>query len=1124
MTNSVGCDSAAKLVLNIKSNSISNTSITACSNYVWNGTTYNASGTYTYHTLNSVGCDSTATLVLTINQPSTSSRIITACSNYVWNGTTYTASGTYTFHTLNSVGCDSTATLVLTINQPSTSSTIITACSNYVWNGTTYTASGTYTYHTLNSVGCDSTATLVLTINQPSTSSTIITACSNYVWNGTTYNASGTYTYHTLNSVGCDSTATLVLTINQPSTSSRIITACSNYVWNGTTYTASGTYTYHTLNSVGCDSTATLVLTINQPTYSTTNVCICNGGYYTFNGTTHIAAGTYIAHLINSVGCDSLATLILKVKATSISTTIASICNGGSYTFNGSIYTTAGTYVAHLTNSVGCDSAATLVLSVKSNSTSTTTAIICDGSSYTFNGTPYTTAGTYVVHLINSVGCDSAATLLLTVKSLSSSTTTASICIGSSYSFNGSTYNTAGTYVVHLTNAIGCDSAATLILTVNQQPKYVPIITGNTVVCSGDTVKLADSIKGGIWISTDTSIASVDTAGNVKGIKDGNDTICYVVSITGCIDTISVPFTVSCGYVTSGSTGGLESKSIGAAIGIRNFNLYKNGKNGEVTYTDADRITAPKRGSFATMGISNVNSLAFVMPYSVNRNYVQYDESNAVTDLTSITNAVNVRAIDFTLNNRPKAVAFATKTVGNIYSHTKPICDRLKGGEVLNIENIKIEGFTFMLYNILQPNGDNEYAISFTAGLRSGRKSFSLQSNWMMSNYIGEDTMVNYQLWAASTSDLTTMVNEVLGRLQSIMPVQQFGSSNDLPDAYVSAISRDAAKMNLTINNTSVNTSGYFVLTQRENEVNPNGTTLVVPFTAAANDKTIITIPVNDSYDANITMVFNNKTVDMLYIADGIWGTSSDDKTTVSQFNVINNNRQHDSTEYPLLRDVQVQVTTPSYLTIYKYLKGGAVSANLSEYKTLKFTTATNTSGLNLRVTITKKSITNWNSQYSYLITGFQDGQQYHLSLNQFKTTDSTFPTLMDMSDITSVVYNIEVPSGQATTFTAGISNAAFTKEDLVYETSLQVKAVSIFPNPSNGNFKISFESPAATQLHLSVIDINGRLVSSQVFNAIISKNEVAVSIPQSIFSGVYYVTLQGEGVKYTTQKVLIKK
>ena len=87
-----GCDSVAVLSLIVKNATSSATSVTRCSNqlpYVWNGTSYNAAGTYTYHTTNAVGCDSTATLILTVNNTSTSTTSVTRCSNqlpYVWNG------------------------------------------------------------------------------------------------------------------------------------------------------------------------------------------------------------------------------------------------------------------------------------------------------------------------------------------------------------------------------------------------------------------------------------------------------------------------------------------------------------------------------------------------------------------------------------------------------------------------------------------------------------------------------------------------------------------------------------------------------------------------------------------------------------------------------------------------------------------------------------------------------------------------------------------------------------------------------------------------------------------------------------------------------------------------------
>jgi len=683
----------------------------------------------------------------------------------------------------------------------------------------------------------------------------------------------------------------------------------------------------------------------------------------------------------------------------------------------------------------------------------------------------------------------------LTINQPTTSTTNVTAC--TSYVWNSTTYTASGTYTYSTVNAVGCDSVVTLHLTINQPTAD----TLNVSTCDSYTWHGATYTTSGTYTFDSLNIAGCDSL--------------TTLNLSICSDT---------GSVTSGGTGGLESKSLGAAIGERNFNMYKNGKNGAAQYTEAELITAPKRGSFGTFGITTTSSLLATMPDAV-RTYIPYDQSASVSDLTGITNAVEVHAIDFTQSNMPKAVAFATKTIGNIYGHTKPICDRLKGAELQDIAKVSIQGMNFIQYKLLQPNGDMEYAISFSAGIKAGRGTYSIQSDWLMPDYTSEDTMYNYQLWAASPVDVATMVTEVLGKLQATMPVAQLFNANDLPSTYVSSISRQGTNINLVVNNNTPNTTGYFQLTIRETENSTTSSNQVVPFTVGANGKTTIAVPVGDTYDANISMVFNNTTTDMLYMADGIWGTNGDNQTTVSQFNVSNDNsRTYLENEYPLLRNVQVQVTTPTYLSIYKYLKGGAIAVDLNEYKSLHFTANTNTEGMNLQVTIVKQGITNWNSQYTYTINNYQDGQTYKLALSDFKSTDNTLPAVMDASDVTTVIYNVINPTGQSTSITTGISNAAFSTEDIAYEKSLEVKTLGVSPNPNNGNFKVTFASPATAQLTLKVIDITGRIINSTAVNAITGTNEVSVSLNQGGTTGIYFVALEGQGVKYESKEMILKK
>lgn len=269
--NAAGCDSTITIDLTIIPNTqvILNPVICQGTSYLSPaGNNYTVSGTYSEQVQPTQGCPVEFMINLTVNETSSSETTVTECDSYTWNGTTYTMSGTYTLEGLtNANGCDSTATLVLTINNSFESTQSFTACDSYEWsNGTVYTESGTYIQELQTGAGCDSTLTLVLTINASSTNEVEVTACDEFTWNDVTYTESGEYTQVFENAAGCDSTVTLMLTINNSSSSSVATEACGSYTWDvtGMTYTESGMYTATLENAAGCDSIITLDLTINN--------------------------------------------------------------------------------------------------------------------------------------------------------------------------------------------------------------------------------------------------------------------------------------------------------------------------------------------------------------------------------------------------------------------------------------------------------------------------------------------------------------------------------------------------------------------------------------------------------------------------------------------------------------------------------------------------------------------------------------------------------------------------------------------------------------------------------------------------------------------------------------------
>src|SRR5690606_1647802 len=159
-----------------------------------------------------------------------------------------------------------------------------------------------------------------------------------------------------------------------------------------------------------------------------------------------------------------IVTLNLTVLPALTSTIYDTICQGQTYTFNGSTYNNTQSVTATFSSTGGCDSIVTLNLTVLPALTSTIYDTICQGQTYTFNGNTFNSTQTVTATFICTGGCDSIVTLNLTVLPALTSTVYDTICQGQTYIFNGSTYNSTQTVTATFTSSGGCDSIVTLQL------------------------------------------------------------------------------------------------------------------------------------------------------------------------------------------------------------------------------------------------------------------------------------------------------------------------------------------------------------------------------------------------------------------------------------------------------------------------------------------------------------------------------------------------------------------------------------------------------------------------------------------------------------------------------------
>lgn len=185
-------------------------------------------------------------------------------------------------------------------------------------------------------------------------------------------------------------------------------------------------------------------------------------GSYTWNGNTYTASGDYPVHLTTEGGCDSTATLHLTIASATTGAVTAEAC--GSYSWNGNTYDESGVYTYTTTNANGCDSVVTLTLTINTPVNVEETAQACSEYTWNVNNQTYTESGVYTASITDANGCDATATLTLTISGAVTETVTATAC--GSYEWNGQTYDASGEYTYTTTSVNGCDSIVTLQLTV----------------------------------------------------------------------------------------------------------------------------------------------------------------------------------------------------------------------------------------------------------------------------------------------------------------------------------------------------------------------------------------------------------------------------------------------------------------------------------------------------------------------------------------------------------------------------------------------------------------------------------------------------------------------------------
>jgi len=529
-----GCDSVVETTLNVISSYDLSETVSVCSgeSYTFpDGTTQSNITTqlvYTSNLQSLIGCDSIIETTVNINPTYDLSETVSVCSgeSYTFpDGTTQsniTSQVVYTSDLQTTEGCDSIIETTVNVNPTYDLAESVGVCegASYTFpDGTTQsniTAQVVYTSSLQTTEGCDSIIETTVNVNP-----TYVLAESNSVCSGESYTfPDGTtqsnitsqvvYTSNLQTTEGCDSIIETTVNVNPTYDLAESASVCEgeSYTFpDGTTQsniTAQVVYTSSLQTTEGCDSIIETTVNVN-PTYDLAeSASVCEGGSFTFpDGTTQGNITTqvvYTSSLQTTEGCDSIIETTVNVNPTYDLAESVSVCEGESYTFpdgtTQSNITSQVVYTNNLQTTEGCDSIIETTVNVDPVYDLSESFTVCSGSSYTFpDGTVESNITSQVIHvsaLQTVAGCDSIIETTVDAGSSYTSSESASVCSGSSYTFPDGTVETNITsQVVHVSSLVAvnqCDSIVTTTLDID--PTYD--LSESVVVCEGESYTFPD--------------------------------------------------------------------------------------------------------------------------------------------------------------------------------------------------------------------------------------------------------------------------------------------------------------------------------------------------------------------------------------------------------------------------------------------------------------------------------------------------------------------------------------------------------------------------------------------------------------------------------------------------------
>lgn len=583
------------------------------------------------------------------------------------------------------------------------------------------------------------------------------------------------------------------------------------------------------------------------------------------------------------------------------------------------------------------------------------------------------------------------------------------------------------------------------------------------------------------------------------GLVDCNDPSCS--GVQACPTT----------YTSSTSNkGGLESNDrLAERIGKRNYKRAK--ENYVFDVATAKRVKKGDNYRKSSLTAKNSIVLESLVPIGV------IDESEIIeasaTDLLDLTNASDIYSVDYLKDGNSIGALMVIKTEDQVYEHSKFICDRFLGAELLSVSTIQMREQNFIKSIIKQPDGNQEFALTFSARLTASNQ-FIIESHWNIDAYEKDNMYYNFQIWSSSIDDLLALGEEVLTLLEVTSTISDYSSSTP-PPVFVKSAKYHNGKVTMNIvnnNNTdTVRLEGGIKRTETSQSEGYNATSVVGGYLET------LEIETGNLFDLGFRISDDKgSTPDDLFVADAPWGLDDSAETsTTDVYQVSPNDLSYMGEGYRVERNVHLKGTTSDYIGVYRALSPRFTAVDLSAFNKLNF----EASGTGM---LSVKLLKGNGESYTAEVKLTEDNSVVVLNESDFMAADKVNT---DFSDLKVISFEMRSSTGKEVEKEMRLENIEFTNKEIApaFVLADTSKAI-VMPNPMETSTKLYFYENMAAKYTFDLFTINGTIVNGQHLEGDTVKGQNAIEISRKgLGPGIYFYNLNSTNDTTWSGRIMVK-